>query len=49
MAQTATANDDPGHPRLFTPDTMNELFVWTGARRVRIDHVPNHLIAIAQR
>lgn len=42
-------DDNPEHIRLFTRDSLEALLLGAGARRVTIEHVPNHLIAVARR
>lgn len=41
-------DDNPEHLRLFTRDSLEALLLGAGARRVTIDYVPNHLLAIAR-
>jgi SAM-dependent methyltransferase len=42
-------DDNPEHLRVFTPAALTELLAGAGARRVTIDHVRGHLIAVAMR
>ncbi len=42
------ADDNPEHVRLFTVQTLRELFLDAGARSVRVDGVPGHMIAVAK-
>jgi len=41
-------DDNPQHIQLFTPDSLREMFMRAGARRVQIEHVPGHLIAVVR-
>ncbi len=41
-------DDNPQHIQLFTPDSLRDLFMRAGARRVQIEHVPGHLIAVVR-
>lgn len=40
-------DDNPEHIQLFDPKTLTALFDRAGARRVTIEHVPSHMIALA--
>ncbi|HVV87086.1 MAG TPA: class I SAM-dependent methyltransferase [Kofleriaceae bacterium] len=42
-------DDNPEHLRLFTPAALTALFTGAGARRVTIDHVRGHMLAVATR
>jgi ubiquinone/menaquinone biosynthesis C-methylase UbiE len=42
------ADDNPQHLRLFKRDTLEALLTEAGARRVQIDYVLNHMIAVAR-
>jgi 2-polyprenyl-3-methyl-5-hydroxy-6-metoxy-1,4-benzoquinol methylase len=44
----AKADDNPEHIRLFTRDSLTSLFATAGAAAVRIEHVLNHMVAIAK-
>ena len=44
----AKEDDNPGHVRLFTPDSLTALFMNAGAANVSIAHVPNHMIAVVR-
>lgn len=39
-------DNNPEHIQLFSPDSLREMFIAAGARRVQIEHVPGHLIAV---
>lgn len=39
-------DDNPEHLRLFSPDELTRLFLDAGARRVSLDHVLDHRIAL---
>lgn len=39
-------DDNPQHIQLFTPDRLRSMFLDAGARRVQIEHVPGHMIAV---
>jgi 2-polyprenyl-3-methyl-5-hydroxy-6-metoxy-1,4-benzoquinol methylase len=39
-------DDNPQHIRLFTRASLEALFLEAGARRVVIEYVPNHMIAV---
>jgi len=41
-------DDNPQHIQLFTPDSLRAMFMRAGARRVQIEHVPNHLVAVVR-
>jgi SAM-dependent methyltransferase len=41
------ADDNPEHIQLFDPSSLTALFMNAGARRVSIDHVPGHMVALA--
>lgn len=41
-------DDNPEHVQLFSGATLTELLMTAGARNVRIDHVLNHIIAVAR-
>jgi ubiquinone/menaquinone biosynthesis C-methylase UbiE len=41
-------DDNPEHLRLFTKDSLQALFTGAGARRVSVEFVLNHMIALAQ-
>lgn len=43
----STPDDNPGHVRLFSQDSLRSLLIDAGASRVSITQVPNHLIAVA--
>jgi ubiquinone/menaquinone biosynthesis C-methylase UbiE len=40
-------DDNPEHVQLFTPLALERLFEEAGASRVSIDHVLNHIVAVA--
>src|SRR5262249_19788447 len=40
-------DDNPEHLRLFTKESLAALFLAAGARRVTVDAVLNHLVALA--
>ena len=40
-------DDNPEHVPLFTAKTLRDLLTAAGARSVRIDHVPGHIVAVA--
>src|SRR5690606_22372187 len=40
-------DDNPEHIHLFDPATLARLFEQAGARRVSIEHVPGHMVALA--
>lgn len=40
-------DDNPEHVQLFTATTLRDLLAAAGARSVRIDHVPGHIVAVA--
>lgn len=40
-------DDNPAHVRLFTPQSLEALLRGAGARRVALDSVPGHIIAVA--
>jgi len=40
-------DDNPEHVQLFDGAALEALFRGAGARRVRIDHVLNHIVAVA--
>ena len=42
-------DNNPEHVQLFTGESLSELLVACGARRVNIDFVPNHIVAVALR
>lgn len=42
-------DDNPDHHQLFDPRSFEALFVSAGARRVTIEHVRGHMIAVAHR
>ncbi|MGE0713643.1 MAG: class I SAM-dependent methyltransferase [Planctomycetota bacterium] len=42
-------DDNPEHLRVFSPADLRDLFLRAGARRVEVEHVLNHRIAVAQR
>jgi 2-polyprenyl-3-methyl-5-hydroxy-6-metoxy-1,4-benzoquinol methylase len=42
-------DDNPEHLRVFTAASLTALFTAAGARRVTIDHVRGHLLAVAMR
>lgn len=44
----AKEDDNPEHIRLFTPQSLSELFRDAGATTVRIEHVLNHIVAVVQ-
>src|SRR5690606_14657728 len=39
-------DDNPQHIQLFTPARLRDMFVEAGARRVQIEHVPGHMVAV---
>ena len=41
-------DDNPEHIHLFDEATLESLLKRAGARRVRIEYILNHIIAIAQ-
>ncbi|MCH9684913.1 MAG: class I SAM-dependent methyltransferase [Deltaproteobacteria bacterium] len=41
-------DDNPQHIQLFDPPRMRSMFMDAGARRVQIEHVPGHMIAVVQ-
>ncbi len=41
-------DDNPEHVQLFTAAGLSALFMAAGARAVKIDHVLNHIVAIAR-
>jgi ubiquinone/menaquinone biosynthesis C-methylase UbiE len=41
------ADENPEHVRLFNRDTLTTMFLEAGARKVKIDAVPGHLICVA--
>ena len=41
-------DDNPEHVQLFTGASLSGLFLAAGARAVKIDHVLNHIVAIAR-
>ena len=43
----AKEDDNPEHIRLFTPDSLARLFRDAGASDVRVEHVLNHMVAVA--
>jgi 2-polyprenyl-3-methyl-5-hydroxy-6-metoxy-1,4-benzoquinol methylase len=44
----AKEDDNPGHVRLFSGESLAELFNSVGAADVRIEHVLNHIVAVVQ-
>ena len=42
----AKEDDNPEHIQLFTAESLTEIFMAAGARRVSCDYVLNHLIAV---
>ncbi len=40
-------DDNPEHVQLFTPASLEALFLAAGARKVRIQHLRGHIIALA--
>lgn len=42
-------DDNPEHLRLFDGDSLRALFLAAGARRVTIEHVRGHIVAVALR
>ncbi|GAB4510173.1 MAG: hypothetical protein Tsb0020_27150 [Haliangiales bacterium] len=44
----AKPDDNPEHIRLFTGDTLTELFTRAGATSVRVEYVLNHIVAIVK-
>ena len=40
-------DDNPGHLRLFTRESLTALLEGAGARRVQVEYVLNHMIAVA--
>ncbi len=43
------ADENPEHLRLYDPSSLESLLVRAGARRVAIDHVRGHIVAVASR
>ncbi|MEM7152180.1 MAG: class I SAM-dependent methyltransferase [Myxococcota bacterium] len=41
-------DDNPQHIQLFSPDSLRDMFMHAGARRVQIDHVPGHMVAVVR-
>lgn len=41
-------DDNPQHLHFFQPEMLRALFLEAGATRVQIEHVPNHMIAVAR-
>lgn len=41
-------DDNPGHIRLFTKQSLERLFLDAGAKSVRIEYILNHMIAMAK-
>lgn len=41
-------DDNPQHIQLFSPTRLRSLLLDAGARRVQIEHVPGHMIAVAK-
>jgi SAM-dependent methyltransferase len=41
-------DNNPEHLQLFDPESFEALFLDAGARRVTVEHVHNHMIAVAQ-
>lgn len=41
-------DNNPGHIRLYDPDSLRAQLLSAGARKVHLEHVPRHLIALAQ-
>lgn len=41
-------DDNPEHLRLFTAQTLTELFTEAGARRVQVSYVRNHMVAVVR-
>ena len=41
-------DDNPEHVRLFNRASLDALFKDAGAANVRIDHVLNHMVAVAR-
>lgn len=41
-------DDNPQHIQLFSPTSLRALLLEAGAKRVQIEHVPGHMIAIAR-
>ena len=40
-------DDNPEHVRLFTPASLQDMFLSAGARSARVTHVPGHMICVA--
>jgi ubiquinone/menaquinone biosynthesis C-methylase UbiE len=40
------ADDNPEHVRLFTPASLERLWLAAGARRVKLEYVPGHMLAL---
>lgn len=41
-------DDNPQHIQLFSPTSLRALLLAAGAKRVQIEHVPGHMIAVAR-
>jgi ubiquinone/menaquinone biosynthesis C-methylase UbiE len=41
-------DDNPQHIQLFSPASLRALLLAAGAKRVQIEHVPGHMIAVAK-
>jgi ubiquinone/menaquinone biosynthesis C-methylase UbiE len=41
-------DDNPQHIQLFTPASLRALLLAAGAKRVQVEHVPGHMIAVAR-
>ncbi len=41
-------DDNPQHIQLFSPSRLRGIFLEAGARRVQIEHVPGHMIAVVR-
>lgn len=41
-------DDNPQHIQLFSPDSLRDMFMDAGARRVQVDHVPGHMVAVVR-